>query len=470
MDELNLNLILQREEVYKQVADILHKFEENKHNLLSKKGIYIYGNPGCGKTHFVNQLLKDLNYDIIKYDAGDVRNKSVIQSITKHNAGDKSILQLFHKKVKRIAIVMDEMDGINIGDKECISSLIKLVRPKKTKKQKSEEMTINPIICIGDNYNDKKIKELMKVCHTFELKIPSSSQIDNIIQSIPVFHHFNSETKKKINHFIQGDLRKLKQIYNIVKENPDSTLDLDVIINNDLLFQLKSYNDDTKEIVLKLFKEPFSLDDHVSAMNETDRTVVGLLWHENVVDIFNKNNIKLEDSLPLYLEMLDNMCSADYVDRITFQKQIWQFNEMSSIIKTFKNNALFHRKFPAILKEKSFSLPFQDEKDIRFTKVLCKYSTEYNNSLFIQNMCQEFGFDKKDLFSFFMHNKNGLLQPEVINEITEQYDVSKLDIQRMIRFLEKHSKEDQDSMIELDLELEHNQFNNPVNTIDEDYF
>ena len=43
-----------------------------------------------------------------------------------------------------------------------------------------------------------------------------------------------------------------------------------------------------------------------------------------------------------YLKQLDNICFADYIDRITFQKQIWQFNEMSSLIKTFKNNKLYH--------------------------------------------------------------------------------------------------------------------------------
>ena len=36
---------------------------------------------------------------------------------------------------------MDEIDGMNNGDKGGINSLIKLIRPKKTKKQKLEEVT-----------------------------------------------------------------------------------------------------------------------------------------------------------------------------------------------------------------------------------------------------------------------------------------------------------------------------------------
>ena len=38
--------------------------------------------------------------------------------------------------------------------------------------------------------------------------------------------------------------------------------------------------------------------------------------------------------------------------------------------------------------------------EIRFTKILTKYSTEYNNQLFIQNLCQELNLDIKDMFNF----------------------------------------------------------------------
>ena len=45
---------------------------------------------------------------------------------------DQNILLLYGKS-KKIAIVMDEIDGMNSGDKGGINSLIKLIRPKKLK-------------------------------------------------------------------------------------------------------------------------------------------------------------------------------------------------------------------------------------------------------------------------------------------------------------------------------------------------
>jgi replication factor C subunit 1 len=88
------------------------------------------------KTWFVANILKELNYDMVKYDAGDIRNKSIIDSITQHNISDKNIMSIFQRKVQKIVVVMDELDGMNNGDKGGITSLIKLIRPKKTKKQK----------------------------------------------------------------------------------------------------------------------------------------------------------------------------------------------------------------------------------------------------------------------------------------------------------------------------------------------
>jgi DNA polymerase III delta prime subunit len=437
MENININKILNREDKVHSIKDILTTFELNKHDLLVKKGIYIYGEPGSGKTTFITKILNELNYDIINYDAGDVRNKSVIDDITKNNMSDKNIMSLFNKKVKNIAIIMDEIDGMNNGDKGGINTLIKLIRPKKTKKQKQEEVTMNPIICIGNYRIDKKIKELMKVCTVIELKIPTPQQIITIINTI--LPNVNVSIKEKIVNYVQGDLRKLNNIYNIYKNKPELILN-DMIEN---IFQLKSYNDDTKKITNKLFNNSYSMNEHINIMNETDRTSVGLLWHENIIDLIEKMNKK--DSIPFYIEQLENICFADYIDRVTFQKQIWQFNEMSSLIKIFKNNKHFHKYF--INKTKS-KIP-----EIRFTKVLTKYSTEYNNYLFIQNLCQQLGMDKKDMFIFFMELKAHYDDSQVIN-LFENYEITKLDINRIYRYLEKYITENAFEIAEKEIETD----------------
>ena len=425
MEQLDFNKILEREATSKGIKDILINFEINKSNLSLKRGIYIYGAPGSGKTEFITSLLKELDYDVIKYDAGDIRNKSIIETITKHNMADKSVLSLFQDKPRPIAILMDEIDGMNNGDKGGINSLIKLIRPKKTKKQKLEEVTFSPIICISNYHIDKKIKELMKVCSSFELNCPTQIQIKQIIQN--TMPELDGVLASNIINFLQGDLRKLSSIYNIY-QNHCSILKNEIIQN---IFKPKSYNEDTKEITKKLINNKFDFSEHLTVMNETDRTIVGLLWHENIIDVLGK--IPKNISIPFYLKILDNICFADYIDRITFQKQIWQFNEMSSLIKTFHNNKIYHDTFD---KQPVFNPP-----EVRFTKVLTKYSTEYNNSLFIQNLCQQLGMDKKDTFSFFLELRNNYSDEDIYG-MFDSYDIGKLDINRIYRYLDKYTKTD----------------------------
>ena len=395
-------------------------------------------------------LLKEMDYDIIKYDAGDVRNKSLVDTITNNNISNRNVLQMMSRKTKKIAIVMDEIDGMNNGDKGGITSLIKLIRQKKTKKQRLENITLNPIICIGNYYVDKKIRELMKVCSTFELKPPTESQTFAILSTtVPNLAIIDAETKTHITNYIQGDMRKLEFITKIYTKKPELLADPESIRH---IFQIKSYNEDSKKITHRLINAPVSIDQHNTFMNETDRTIIALLYHENIVDTLTK--VPAKTAFPFYTRILDNMCFADYIDRITFQNQIWIFNEMSSLIKTFYNNKIYHDTFPQHLGKYS-------PAEVRFTKVLTKYSTEYNNQLFVYNLCQELDMDKKDLTAFFQELRLNIVaaNPEyaelsyadVLNntellaqfeQIFENYNIKKLDIRRIYRYLDRNVKKD----------------------------
>ena len=169
---------------------------------------------------------------------------------------------------------MDEIDGMNSGDKGGINALIKLIRQKKTKKQKLEGKTMNPIICIGNYYTDKKMRELMKVCNIFELKTPSNEQIQSIIYSeIPKFKELSNTYIEDIIKYIQGDLRKL----NFVLTNLNSK-DIDFRSPETFIpiFQTKNYNEDSKETTNQLFENNYDISLHNSLINETDRTIIAL--------------------------------------------------------------------------------------------------------------------------------------------------------------------------------------------------
>jgi DNA polymerase III delta prime subunit len=438
-----LNNICQREQIAEEIKTILASFDKQHKEPTFKKGFYIYGSPGSGKTHFVVNLLKEMNYDVIKYDAGDIRNKSLIDTITSNNISNQNVLNMMTKTKKKIAIVMDEIDGMNNGDKGGITALIKIIRQKKTKKQRQETATANPIICIGNYYIDKKIKELMKVCNTFELKSPTKIQMEALIMRVMPTVQPKSEKIDILSKFIQGDMRKLMFVSEMYAKNPDILSKQ----NLESIFHIKSYNEDSKKITQLLINQPFALEQHNTVMNETDRTIVALLWHENIVDALA--NLPINTTFPVYLNILDNMCFADYIDRITFQNQIWQFNEMSSLIKTFYNNKIYHEYFP---ENRNKFKP----SEVRFTKVLTKYSTEYNNMIFIYNLSQELDLDKKDVIAMFQELRlfsggdfsNKIDKLNEVEKYFDNYNINKLDIKRMYRYLDKNIKKD--AVLDLD--------------------
>ena len=341
---------------------------------------------------------------------------------------ENNVMTMFKRSCKKIVIIMDEIDGMNNGDKGGINTLIKLIRPKKTKKQKLEDFTINPIICIGSYHIDKKIRELMKVCDVIEIKKPTNLQIQEIIK--------NKNINLKKEHYdiliknIDGDLKKLNNLLNFIESDKNNyiikNLSNSKLIN--ILCRPKNYNEDTKNITKNILNNNYPLHKHDIIMNETDRTIVGLLWHENVIDILSNVDIKI--SIKIYDQILKNLCFSDYIDRVTFQKQIWQLNEMSSILKTFYNNNILHIN----LNKHNIDINF-NPSEIRFTKVLTKYSTEYNNQLFLQSLCYELSMDIKDVLVLFLFLKKNL-EEEDIKNFLENYNINKLDIDRMYRYID----------------------------------
>ena len=415
---IDYNIYINRKSIINNIINELNYFENNKNNLLIKRSIFIYGNHGIGKTTLVYNILKQLNYDIININSNEIKSKGYLNIITKNNLSNNSVLNMFKKINKKKAIVIDEIDNIKISNRGFISELIKIIRPKKTKKQKIENYSNYIIICISNNQIDKKIKELKNVSINIELNTPTNNDIKNIIKNI--MPKLNNSICEKSVEYIQNDFRKINLLYDIYINNYK-------LIDNNLLENIlfkNIFSNDTKYKVNNLLKNKMNFNTHNFFINETERTIISLLWHENIIDVLNNysNNI----TIPLYINILNNICYGDYIDRITFQKQLWQFNEMTSQIKTYYTNYILHKKLKNIVISCS---------SIRFTKILTKYSSEYNNLTFIIELSKKLNIDKKDILSYFYYFYNNY-KTEHTKNILNKYNITLLEINRIFKFIE----------------------------------
>lgn len=416
-----LNYLLGRSKLAIHFELTLRLFQQHINEFHKQGGIYVYGETGVGKTQFVKHVLKETGYNVVLYDGSHMRNTLFIENLSETKLSNSNVFQLFHRRCVKNAIVMDEVDGMNNNDKGGINALIQLIRQKKTKKQKLEHSINSPIISIGNMQTDKKIIELMKVCFKIKLNIPSPMQMENVIKEI--HPHIDPHYLHYMIQYANGNLHKLETILGIYNKNIHS---FDELVSLNTL-QWTYFNEEAKTIVKKLADDSFPISCHDKIINDSDRTSVGLLWHENIIDLLSKEKTKknaLFTSIDAYRKQLDNICFADYIDRVTFQKQIWELGELSSLIKVFYNHYIYHQH-----KKTNTSI-----KEVRFTKILTKYSTEYGNISFLHRMCQQLLLDKKDLFSFF-HFINEQSNEEM-NDMLSVYDIQKIDYDRMIRFID----------------------------------
>jgi len=365
------------------------------HDITKPKSIFVYGHYGTGKTTLVKEVLNEMNLDIIYYNSCDIRNKKLFDTFSNMNCSSNNILSVFKKDVKKIVIVLDEIDNFNAGDKCSINHLIKLVRPKKTKKQKLETCIKIPIICIGNHKIDKKIKEFMQVSYPIEIKNLNPKE----------FQTFNCNSNI-LDKYINGDIRK----YNILDK-----LSKHIEINNELIDVIHHNNsfEESKDNVKELLMNKQNINNHSFFLLEQDRTITSMILHENIIDYLKKSDIDT------YYHILKLICFSDSIDRITFQKQIWNMNEMTSINKTFNVHYLFHK----INKNKI--------KNIRFTKILTKYSNEYNNFVFISRIINQLELDK----DYFMNKIHNLKEEELI-EYLYKFNINSLDAKRLVRYID----------------------------------
>lgn len=485
---MNYNSILSRETVHEWCQSWLMNYDNLQMD--DKKAIFICGESGVGKSVFVHRLLTSLNYDVIKFDSGDIRGFQMIEQISQNNIAKESIMSWVSQTKKRVAIVINEIDVINSVDKSnTISSLIKLIRPKKTKRQELEMYSLNPVICIGNITNDRTIDDLLQVCHVVELKTPTNEQVKAIMRvETPIISNWLDEDKReeKKNYwnrllaFVKGNLTRLLSLLKVYKDTQEEGQALLHDLKN--IYTTSAFLDDSKMKTEILLENTISMQQHQEMICDTERNILNLLWHENVVDyIPTCPPVDECHKMETYVNMLDNICFSDFYDRLVLQKQINQFNEMTSFIKTGKNNYLFHQAFPRpkassndifsmssrtetlqkqpaslkpcncvfsllssatscpsstssfictcspipleTTKEKkrkknmigkeeqefkgggekqqqqhqdpAFCAPLRGKK-IRFTKILTKYATEFNNFLFVQGLCGFLNVDKKD--------------------------------------------------------------------------
>lgn len=338
--------------------------------------LFLHGPPGIGKTSMARILFQTYDYEVMEFNASEIRNASQIRSKIEEINGRQDITALMCFKKRNIAIIMDEIDGMSSGDRGGLSELIDIIFPKKKSsksaklsKSYSNSISPSPFICIT-NTIDKKIKTLKTKSCDIRMYEPDKKQLFRLAKYVCEKENitFSDSEILHIVSFAQGDYRRLVNILEYLwvdtKKIGEPIEWIDRAIEH---FDKKNKHMDCYQVAEKILLKDLNHSDCLY-YEKKDPSMTKILLEENALPHIIKNRKAHHDKSQYISELYDSFSLACDYESAIYSQQVWDMMEYSSYLKTIKTNETLHRKLQPY--------SFHKYKDIHHSVKLNKNSHE----------------------------------------------------------------------------------------------
>jgi len=134
------------------------------------KAALLSGSPGVGKTTTAYLVAKELGYEVTELNASDTRSKKQLDSVVADALGTRWVTNTSAKKI----LLMDEVDGMaGNEDRGGVGELIQLMKGSRI-----------PIVCMCNDRNHQKIRNLANHCFDLRFNKPRVEQIKAAMMSV----------------------------------------------------------------------------------------------------------------------------------------------------------------------------------------------------------------------------------------------------------------------------------------------
>jgi len=365
----------------------LVKFTIDKINDLTNPApVLIIGPPGSGKTSFALNIVKHLGLEYFIYNSINNRNDKNINKIY------QNIINI--KRSKRIALIMDEIDGMTGNEKSGFNTLINYMQTCKYKTYVKHVV----IICIV-NIGVMKIKPLDKLKKTCTraghgsddncfISEPDDEQLKKLVIKIATNESIDIETKgiDLIVKIAQNDYRNLYNnfymIYKIFigkmkREKTNISILTEEFINSIAKFINKKDSDQhIMDNIKKLINTHDTRYTKIINIYNKDKSKSPMIIHENYLSIIDKQKCDETIKINNAKLIIKSIIKSDKLEKIMYLTQNWYLQYIQGLLSLY---------IPIMILNK---YPKNNEVSIGWTKILSMQTILLNkkkkiNSIFL---------------------------------------------------------------------------------------
>lgn len=407
-------------DLFSQIVEWAKKPAPRKPNSL-----FLYGPPGIGKTTLAHAALEIAGYRVVEWNASQHRHKAAVEESLVPLLNSRNVADFFRPEGPRnLGIVLDEIDGMSVGDKGGLVELLRILKEYKGD---------NAIICISNEWMEKKFQPFQKICQAFHVKIPTEDDIQKLITlqfnglpSIPSPQTIIQVTRDLLN-IHSGDIRKILQSIREVKEDLAHSRITPQEIRNTIQSGFSEAralgtnrirrSETIKSAVGQLLRGDLDMIAEVP-LNNNDLNLAGLHLHESLPKWISRHIGCNHDGYEMYLKCFQTIVSSDRLDYYTFFFQHWTLFSLTYQAKLQAvNQHLFGTRQYSQIKWK--------DDDMDYTAVLSKQSMLYNQFRYMCEMRDMFvekdtkhdaGFDTTYWMAnlFLLAARDALTKPDCV--------------------------------------------------------